>query len=157
MSRRKRYARNLGRELKSPTPERATAEWVRFEHQSKPFGVFTYASRAEKSLGPGLRAEMDSLSAWFNDHLGAPDMATLERFWFKSEASEYIERARRLAELVRRTGIPIVERRIRRVPGKIRWEDDQQVAVLTYRDARQPRVGEATPATTRARPRRRAR
>jgi len=139
MSRRKRYTRNLGRTLKSPLPVRTTEEWVRFEHEREPYGVFSYLSEAKKGLGSGLRAEVDSIREWFDDNLDAPDIATLERFWFKAEAREYIERAQRLAELVRRTGIPIVERRARRVPGKVRWQDDHQVAVFTYRDAPQPR------------------
>ena len=46
--------------------------------------------------------------------------------------------ARRLTELVRQAGIPIVERRTNRVPGKIKWEDPDQVAVITYRDTPQP-------------------
>jgi hypothetical protein len=138
MSRRKRYTRNLGRTLGAPLPVRTTDEWVRFEHEREPYGVFSYLRDARKGLGAGLRAEVNALNDWFEEHLHAPDEATLERFWFKAEAREYVERARRLAELVRRTGIPIVERRARRVPGKVRWEDEHQVAVRTYRDAPQP-------------------
>ena len=139
MSRRKRYTRNLGRKMKAPLQVRTTAEWVRFEHEREPYGVFAYLSDARKGLGSGLRAEVDAICDWFNDNLDAPDVATLERFWFKAEAREYIERAKRLAKLVRRTGIPIVERRTSRVPVKVRWQDDHQVAVFTYRDAPQPR------------------
>ena len=139
MSRRKRYTRNLGRTLKSPQPVRTTSEWVRFEHEREPYGVFSYLSDARKGLGSGLRAEVETIVTWFDDNLGAPDLATLERFWFKAEAREFVERARRLATLVRRTGIPIVERRTARVPGKVRWQDDHQVAVLTERDTPQAR------------------
>ena len=39
---------------------------------------------------------------------------------------------------VRSAHIPIVERRIRRVPGVVRFQDREQVAVLTFRDT--PRV-----------------
>jgi hypothetical protein len=138
MSSRKRYTRNLGRVLGAPEEERITETWVRFEHEHVPYGVFSYVKSARNGLGRGLRGELDELMAWFNDHLDAPDDADLERFWFKAEAEEYVERARRLAALVSRTGIPIVERRADRVPGKIRWEDDDQVAVLTYRDTPRP-------------------
>jgi len=48
---------------------------------------------------------------------------------------------RRLAYLVRGAGIPIVERRTTRVPGKARWEDRDQVAVITFRDAPRSRKG----------------
>ncbi|NOT29064.1 MAG: hypothetical protein HOP15_01305 [Planctomycetes bacterium] len=86
-----------------------------------------------------IRTETDYIRDWFYDNLDAPDLATLERFWFKAEAREHIERAQRLAKLARQAGIPIVERRTRRVPGKVRWQGDHQVAVFTYRDTPQPR------------------
>ncbi len=92
MSRRKRCTRNLGRTLPAPLPIRTTVEWVRFEYEREPCGVF------------------------------------------KAEANLFILQARRLAILVRAAGIPIVERLTRRIPGKVRWEDRDQVAVLTYRD-----------------------
>jgi hypothetical protein len=43
---RKRYTRNLGRELPSPLPVRTTTEWVRFEHEREPYGVFSYLPRS---------------------------------------------------------------------------------------------------------------
>lgn len=139
MSRRKRYTRNLGRKPRSPLPARTTAEWVRFEHEREPFGVFSYLPEAEGALSGVARAEMQTLRSWFREQLGAPDEATMERFWFRAEAAEHIEKARRLAELVREAGIPIVEHRTQRVPGKVKWEDGHQVAVITYRDAPRPR------------------
>jgi hypothetical protein len=132
MSRRKRYTRNLGRRLKSPLPVRTTVEWVRFEHEREPYGVFSYLREAADLLPAEARTELRALRNWFNDKLGAPDEATMERFWFRAEAGEHIEKARRLSDLVRAAGIPIVEHRVRRVPGKVKWEDAEQVAVFTY-------------------------
>jgi hypothetical protein len=147
-----RYKRNLGRRLPAPLPVRTTTEWIRFEHEREPSGVFSYLSDARPHLAPAHRAELATLHAWFNAHLDAPgdggdpgdaDDARItldtERFWFRAEASEHAARARRLAELVRAAGIPIVERRTRRIPGKVRWQDPHQVAVITYRDTPQPR------------------
>jgi hypothetical protein len=139
VSRRKRYTRNLGRKLKAPTPVRTTVEWIRFEHEDEPFGVFSYLDDATALLDRQQRAELDRLEKWFSSRLHAPDISDIERCWFKAEASEHIERARRLSELVRLAGIPLVERRTRRIPGKVRYEDDHQVALVTYRDAPQPR------------------
>jgi hypothetical protein len=140
MSRRLRFTRNLGRKLPAPLPVRATAEWVRFEHEHEPYGVFCYISEAEELLSAPERNELLSLRAWFNEHLAAPRGLDLrqERFWFCGEASDNLEKARRLALLIRYAGIPMVERRTRRVPGKVKWHDVNQVAVLTYRDAPQP-------------------
>jgi len=139
MSRRKRYTRNLGRRLKSPLPARTTAEWVRFEHEHEPYGVFTYCSEARAKLPPERVEELNTLLAWFSDHLHAPDLLTIERFWFRAEASTHIAQARKLTDILTQARIPIVERRTKRIPGKVKWEDHNQVAVLTYRDAPQPR------------------
>ena len=140
MSRRKRYTRNLGRTLPSPQPVRTTEEWVRFESAHEPFGVFNYLSRAERRLSPARQEKVAALRRWFNENLDAPEDEsglTDERFWFRLEAREHVEKARELARLVSRTGYAIVERRIRRVPGKVKWEDEHQVAAFTYRDAPQ--------------------
>jgi hypothetical protein len=139
MSRHQRFTRNLGRRLKSPLPIRATVEWIRFEHEHEPYGVFCYLEEAREELSAEMRGELDYLREWFVDHLDAPNLLTIERFWFRVEAEEYVVRARRLATIVCAAGIPIIERRTRRVPGKVRWEDRNQVAVRTYRDTPQPR------------------
>jgi hypothetical protein len=39
--------------------------------------------------------------------------------WFREEASEHLTRARPVAELVRDARIPIVERYVTRIPGKL--------------------------------------
>jgi hypothetical protein len=137
MSRRKRYTRNLGRRLPAPLPVSATKQWVRFEHEREPYGVFSYLSDA-RDAEPQLAADIDRLLDWFELWLGAPRHADLERFWFKAEAHGYIQRGRELTSLVRMAGIPIVERWIWRVPGIVRWQDAHQVAVLTFRDT--PRI-----------------
>jgi hypothetical protein len=125
--------------MKTPLEARTTVEWVRFEHEREPYGVFSYLSDAKPKLSPEARAEVHDLCIWFGNQLDAPDVAAIERVWFKAEASEYVERARRLTELVCAAGFPIVERRSRRVPGKIRSQDAHQVAVITFRDAPRPR------------------
>jgi hypothetical protein len=141
MSRRKRYTRNLGRPLPSPKPVRITVEWIRFEHEQEPFGVFSYSNAARAALAATVCAELDELLGWFSDHLQAPDLLSVERFWFRAEASTHVMKARRLAAILGSAGIPIVERRTKRIPGKVRWEDQNQVAVLTYRDTPQSRRG----------------
>ncbi len=130
MSRRKRYTRNLGRTLPEPLP--STLEWVRFEHESEPYGVFWYLPEARRQLSARQAAEINRLARWFGRHLDTPPSHLEldgERFWFRAEAAEYVGRGRRLAELVTRAGIPIVERSARRIPGRVRWEDAQQLAV----------------------------
>jgi hypothetical protein len=40
-----------------------------------------------------------------------------------------------VAAIVRTAGIPIIERSVSRLPGKLCSEDDVQIAVQAYRDA----------------------
>lgn len=140
MSRRKRYTRNLGRTVPSPLPQRTTRAWIRFEHAHEPFGVFSYTREAKDFLEGDARRELDALLDWFGDHLDAPELAhdAMDRFWFRAEAEASLVRARRLMALLNDVGIPIVERSTTRVPGKITWEDPDQVSLLTYRDAPRP-------------------
>src|SRR5256885_3057757 len=105
MSRRKRYTRNFGRTLKQPLPVRTTVEWVRFEHEHEPYGVFSYCSDARAALPKEALPELNELLRWFRIHLGAPADADHERFWFRAEASAFVETGRRLAELMRGAGI----------------------------------------------------
>jgi len=134
--------------MRIPLPARTTVEWVRFEHEAEPYGVFSYLEDARKLLSPGECDEIDCIMKWFNDKLTAPGEAERrrswtdrERFWFRAEATEHLQRAQRLMELVRAAGIPILERRTRRMPGKSRWEDADQVAVITFRDSPRPKRG----------------
>jgi hypothetical protein len=132
MPRSKRYTRNLGRKKSEPLP--STLEWVRFEHTSEPYGVFSYLKDARATLSARLVAEVRTLGDWFAKHLDAPpDHIEIddERFWFRAEAIEYVGRARRLADLVTRAGFPMVERRTRVIPGRVTWQDRQQLAILS--------------------------
>ena len=110
---------------------------------TQPYGVFSWLADARLKLGPEERAEIERLLRWFSEHLHAPhlDDRAKDRFWFCAEAEEHVTRARRLAALVVQAGIPIVERRTTRVPGKVRWHDSHQVGVLTYRDTPRARRG----------------
>lgn len=138
MSRRKRFTRNLGRKLKSPLPARTTVEWIRFEHRDVPYGIFSYLGDARDFAIRTARDEIDTLSDWFNEHLRVPKGLTIERCWFRAEAEPYVRNARRLATLLWNAGIPIVERRTKRIPGKVKYEDEHQVVVFTFRDTLQP-------------------
>jgi len=114
---------------------------VRFEHEREPYGVFSYIKDALALLPESRQGDLKVLRAWFNECLAAPDLLTIERFWFCAEAKFHIAMARRLADIMSSVGIPIVERRTRRIPGRVKWQDNHQVAVITYRDTPQPRKG----------------
>jgi hypothetical protein len=130
---------------------RPDARYIRFEHSTERFGVFSYLSDARKELRKEARAELSTLMEWFNEHLDAPSRMvpfrpvgrrahryrwaeTTAICWFREEASEHVTRARRVAAIVRSAGIPIVERCVKRIPGRLCSEDDYQIAVEAYRD-----------------------
>ncbi len=139
MSRRKRYTRNLGRRLREPLPR--SEEWVRFEHELQGFGVFSYLSDARARGSSRLTARIDRLRAWFNFWLDAPSDARgrdHEKFWFRAEASEHVDRARRLADLVTRAGFPIRELRVIHRSKLVRWQDAHQLAVRTGKQHIEP-------------------
>lgn len=142
VSRSKRYTRNLGRRLREPLPR--SEEWVRFEHELFGFGVFSYLSDARARGSSRLAARIDRLRAWFNLWLDAPSddvKIDHEKFWFRAEATEHIDRARRLADLVSRAGFPIRELRVIPRAKLVRWQDAHQLAVFTgktYIEAERP-------------------
>lgn len=51
------------------------------------------------------------------------------RFWFKTEALDLIEKARKAAEILRRNGHKVVEVEEEN-PGLCYWEDDVQAAIV---------------------------
>jgi hypothetical protein len=139
LSRRQRYTRNLGRAKKAPLPVRTTETWIRFEHALESDGFFSYLDEAREGLSVAEREELDALFRWFCENLDTPRRFDLERYWFCAEAVEHVSRARRMIALLREAGVPIVERRTRRIPGKVRYRDGDQVGVLTYRDTPKPK------------------
>lgn len=152
MARRLRYTRNLGRPDVAPLPaRRPDARYIRLAHPKERFGVFTYVDDARKELDAEGVAELDALMEWFSDHLDEPSRMvpfrpvgrrahryrwaeTTASCWFREEATEHVLRARRVAAIVRSAGIPIVERSVKRIPGKVCSEDAFQIAVEAYRD-----------------------
>jgi hypothetical protein len=142
----------MGRRDVAPLPHRAPdARYIRFEHPSERFGVFSYVSDARKEIDLEARTELRALMDWFNENLDAPSRMvpfrpvarrahryrwaeTTAICWFREEAREHVNRARRVAAIVRSAGIPIIERSVKRIPGKICSEDEFQIAVERYRD-----------------------
>ena len=114
---------------------------MRFEHELEGFGVFSYLSDARRRGSSRLAARIDRLRAWFNLWLDAPsDDVGIdhEKFWFRAEAAEHLDRARRLADLVSRAGFQMRELRVVKGSRAVRWEDGHQVAVSTGKSCIEP-------------------
>jgi hypothetical protein len=72
---------------------------------------------------------------WFNQNLQVPDIDEPRSvFWFRSGSRECITQIWRLVKLFREQGIPVWLMRTRR-PGKIVYEDEHQVAAVSFTDA----------------------
>lgn len=151
MGRRLRFTRNLGRDTAEKLPRRgAGARYVRFAHPRHPFGVFSYLDDARRRLSDPDRDELNEIVGWFNANLDEPDCMVPVRVrlpgrrapatddqpsavcWFKASARQHVARARRLAILVRRAGVPIVEIWRDVVPGQICSGDAAQIAVASF-------------------------
>jgi hypothetical protein len=148
MSRRKKYTRNLGRARAERVPIRgAGTKYIRFSHRDEPYGVFSYLRDAKPRLSDSDREELKALREWFQTHLEEPDCFVPIRVrrgraaregeptavcWFRSSATEHVNRARRMSVLVRRARIPIIELRRDRVPGQVCSEDGEQLAVASF-------------------------
>lgn len=158
MSRRQRFTRNLGRPTVVPSPARTPTRYVRFEHAHEVidgihFGPFSYLSDARERLEANDLAELDTIVAWFDDHLDVPERMVPFRdvgpyrarrkhqepsavCWFREDAVEHITQARKLVALLGRADLAFVELWSDRVPGTVCSEDEAQVAVVVYRDVR---------------------
>lgn len=85
----------------------------------------------------------DELLDWFNEHLTVPPYSDPDRddlgrravCWLRDDARECIHHMRVLAYLLREAGVPT---RVLRAtdPGRIIWEDEQQVVAAPWRRPR---------------------
>jgi hypothetical protein len=135
----------MGRTRSEAVPRRGKgAAFVRFAHESEPYGVFSYLDDAKPRLNEPDREEVGALVAWFSEHLDEPATMVPARAegrgvsepsavcWFRTSARDHVRRARRLALLVRRARIPIIEWRREVVPGEICSEDAHQIATAAF-------------------------
>jgi hypothetical protein len=109
-------------------------------------GVFYVADLAEER---GDLAWLDQLRcdlacSWFDLHLPFPRRFSRSRrpnahpaaiCWFKADARECIQRARRMAALLNLAGVPIDMLRTHQ-PGYVVYEDSFQVVAVPFRDTR---------------------
>lgn len=101
-------------------------------------GIFSAAYRALRSdgidakLARRLRTEID----WFCEHLHSPDMDEPRAvFLFKSTARENMRHIWVLLHALRDAGV-LVEMQTIAKPGRLVYQDEQQVAVIPWADAR---------------------
>lgn len=78
-----------------------------------------------------LQAEL----TWFDENLRAPDIDEKRAiFWFKSSATECMAHIWSLVWLLRERGMAVFVQRVER-PGKVVYEDENQVAAVPWRDS----------------------
>lgn len=84
-------------------------------------------------------AEIDKVVyRWFNDHLLVPHVQSKDNkahaiSWFKSTATEYIENMRQFAAILEAHDY-VVEQLVTERPGKILYEDDEQIVAVPFSD-----------------------
>lgn len=117
--------------------------YIRFETQRRcarfrrRLGVFRMAGEVEESTDlPAVTAEwLQETLAWFNHNLIIPKYDRVDRrgiFWFRSEASDVINRMWELVVILQDEGVYVDVRRTTR-PGQVVYCDDQQIASVSFR------------------------
>jgi hypothetical protein len=111
-----------------------TTEIDRDSHHPK--GVFVAAGelRDSSALPRPLEEHLRSVIRWFNENLDAPDdVDPRSIFWFRASSQQMIHRVWDLVNTLRANGCFVEEVTCHR-PGKILFEDDDQVAAIPFRD-----------------------
>jgi len=117
--------------------------YIRFETQRRcarfrrRLGVFRIAGEVEDATNlPAVTAEwLHETLVWFNHNLTVPKYDRVDRrgiFWFRSEASDVINRMRELVVILQDEGVHVDVRRTTR-PGQIVYHDEQQIAAVPSR------------------------
>ena len=103
-------------------------------------GLFDAAYRLQEgaTLSAGDQQELDTLLAWFADHLPAPDRFGRARHphgisWIRADARAHVERLHALGGLMRRHGYQVEMLRTKR-PGYIVYEDEAQAIAEPFAD-----------------------
>ncbi len=109
----------------------------RHEDSGRRRGIFSAAYRVLRTheLEPRLAAKLRSELAWFGENLISPDLDHARAiFLFKSDARECMKHVWALAHHLREANVWVQMQTFAR-PGRAVYEDEQQVAVLPWKDA----------------------
>lgn len=105
-------------------------------------GIFTiaYRLRDDPELPEYEREAIESVLAWFREHLPVPhvyrnkvEKAEVTVSWIKSSASEHVTRLRELAHILHRQRIYTRELQEKKV-GYVLYEDDFQIVAEPFKD-----------------------
>ena len=110
-------------------------------------GLFqaAYRMRETGAFPPHVVEELTKELGWFESHLSRPIVYRPRGVdkrraicWFKETAVEHVQRAQRLAAILRRHGMEVRQLRTQ-TPGRLVHEDVQQVMAVPFRDTIAPR------------------
>lgn len=105
-------------------------------------GIFRSADfvRDHSEIGEDEKAELQALITWFDENLPVPefyDDPTTRReddhvyFWFKISAEDIVRKMEELCDIIEDHGVSVKRLHAEAVPGKLVFEDECQIAVLT--------------------------
>lgn len=119
--------------------------WVRFSALSvnafsgRRDGIFMAVDRVEKDPGtePHALEGVQTATAWFNENLRVPNIDDEKAIWFfKTRATVCMARAWELCHWLREAAVVVEMQVLPEGGGRVVYEDEHQVAVVPYRDAR---------------------
>ena len=108
-------------------------------------GIFRAADyiRDFSDIEKTQRDNLQKLIEWFDNNLPVPefyDDPTKRSedhhtyFWFKTSATEFLERMNALTTILEQNGVQVEKLRAERVPGELVFEDYCQIAVVPFED-----------------------
>ncbi len=124
------------------------ATYVRFEtpyrceSSQQPLGIFWAIAQVEdrSDLAEWKREWLIDRGYWFGKHLPAPRMRDFDQraiFWFRPCAT-IVREIWHLVAALREEGV-MVQRRWTRMPGRVVYEDDFQIAAIPFSHGRRNR------------------
>lgn len=125
----------VGEEAPAPDPEGYLRFHVEFEHPEtrQGCGLFHASVQIQEDLEPAVRVELDGILRQFGRCLVAPDLDEPRAvFFYKAHREEPIRLMWDLAWILREEGLAVHYFWTRR-PGRIVYEDEDQVAALPWR------------------------
>jgi hypothetical protein len=109
-------------------------------------GIFRAADyiRDFSGIGQAERDNLQKLIEWFDNNLPVPEFYDdpTQRgedkhtyFWFKNSATEFLDAMNLLTIILERNGIKVERLSANKIPGKLIFEDECQIAVFPLENA----------------------
>ncbi len=124
---------------------RCVVKYFNKETNTEETGIFRAADyvRDFSKIGAAEKENLQKLIEWFDNNLPVPEFyddpakrgeELHTYFWFKTNATEFIAEMNALTAILEQNGIKVEKLTAEKVPGKLIFEDECQIAVVPLED-----------------------